>query len=97
MLTKSLALEYAQNDITANALATGEIDTPGSRAAGAELNQEGGVHVNDMASSQFLARIPLGRLVVPVDVALAAIVLASRAADYITGACLIVDGGYLLT
>lgn len=97
MLTKSLALEFAQYGVTVNAVAPGEIDTPGSRAAGAELTQEGGIHVDDMASPQFLARIPLGRLGAPDDVALATLFLVSHAADYISGACLIVDGGYLLT
>ncbi|HEV8193292.1 MAG TPA: SDR family NAD(P)-dependent oxidoreductase [Ktedonobacterales bacterium] len=97
MLTKSLAREFAQHSITVNAVAPGEIDTPGTRAASTELAQEGGVPVDDMASPEFLARIPLGRLGTPDDVALAVLFLASGAADYITGACLVVDGGYLLT
>lgn len=97
MLTKSLAREFGQYGITVNAVAPGEIDTPGSRAASTELAQEGGVSVDEMTSPDFLARIPLGRLGTPDDVALAVLFLASGAAAYITGACLVVDGGYLLT
>ncbi len=97
MLTKSLAREFGQYDITVNAVAPGEIDTPGSRTASTELAQEGGVPVDEMTSPEFLARIPLGRLGTPDDVALAVLFLASGAAAYVTGACLVVDGGYLLT
>ena len=42
---------------------------------------------------RFLARIPLGRLTRPADVAEAAVYLASDAAAYLTGTCLEVDGG----
>jgi 2-dehydro-3-deoxy-D-gluconate 5-dehydrogenase len=45
----------------------------------------------------FLARIPLGRQGVPDGIAKAALFLASDAADYITGAMLVVDGGYPLS
>lgn len=97
MLTKSLALELGQHQITVNAISPGEIDTPGARAVGDTLNQEDGVAVADMASPQFLARIPLGRLGVPDDVATVALFLVSGAANYLTGSCLLVDGGFLLT
>jgi 3-oxoacyl-[acyl-carrier protein] reductase len=43
--------------------------------------------------SRFVASIPLGRLSTPRDVANAALFLASDEADFITGACLEVDGG----
>jgi NAD(P)-dependent dehydrogenase (short-subunit alcohol dehydrogenase family) len=42
---------------------------------------------------RFLARIPLGRLTRPADVAEAAVYLASDEAAYLTGTCLEVDGG----
>ncbi|HEY7835565.1 MAG TPA: SDR family NAD(P)-dependent oxidoreductase [Ktedonobacterales bacterium] len=96
-LTRSLAREFAQYAIAVNAIAPGEIDTPGTRAAAPTLDQRGGVVVDDMAAPQFLARIPLGRLGQPDDVARVALFLASAAADYMTGSVVVVDGGFLLT
>lgn len=95
-LTRALAREFAQYGITVNAIVAGEIDTPGSRAAASTLSQEGGVHVEPMDSPAFLARIPLGRLGEPDDVAKAALFLVSGAAEYLTGSCVVVDGGFLL-
>jgi 3-oxoacyl-[acyl-carrier protein] reductase len=43
--------------------------------------------------AQFIASIPLGRFSQPRDIANAALYLASDEADFITGACLEVDGG----
>jgi NAD(P)-dependent dehydrogenase (short-subunit alcohol dehydrogenase family) len=97
MLTKALALEFAPHSILVNAVVPGEIMTPGAIKAGAELQQERGVAVAEMTSAAFLARIPLGRLGQPDDVARVVLFLASGLADYITGAAVVVDGGYLLT
>jgi 2-deoxy-D-gluconate 3-dehydrogenase len=96
-LTKALALELAQYHIRVNAIAPGEILTPGAMAASGTLAQEGGVAVEEMTSPAFLARIPMRRLGEPDDVAKVALFLASAAADYMTGSCLVVDGGLLLT
>ncbi|CAH0446245.1 4-formylbenzenesulfonate dehydrogenase TsaC1/TsaC2 [Ralstonia syzygii subsp. syzygii] len=43
--------------------------------------------------ARFLATIPMGRLSTPQDVAHACLYLASDEAEFITGACLEVDGG----
>jgi NAD(P)-dependent dehydrogenase (short-subunit alcohol dehydrogenase family) len=43
------------------------------------------------------AKVPLGRLGEPDEVARAALFLASEAASYVTGSMLLVDGGYLLS
>lgn len=96
-LTRALAREFAQYGITVNAIVAGEIDTPGSQAAASALSQEGGVRVEPMDSPAFRARIPLGRLGEPDDVAKVALFLVSGAAEYLTGSCVVVDGGYLLT
>jgi 2-deoxy-D-gluconate 3-dehydrogenase len=94
MLTRSLALEFGPKKIRVNCIAPGSIDTPGAQAAtGAALPS--GVDPQALLKT-FLARIPLGRMGAPEDIANAALFLASPAASYITGATLVVDGGYLV-
>ena len=79
--TKSLAQEVGSRSITVNCVAPGFIDTDMTRALSAEQRE------------QLIARIPLGRLGLPEDVAHAVLFLASREAGYITGATLHVNGG----
>ncbi|MCI4362556.1 MAG: SDR family oxidoreductase, partial [Thermoplasmata archaeon] len=94
MLTRSLALEFGPKKIRVNAVAPGSIETPGAGAAmGAAL--PAGANVQDLAKA-FLARIPLGRMGAPDDIATAVLYLVSPAASYVTGATLVVDGGYLV-
>jgi NAD(P)-dependent dehydrogenase (short-subunit alcohol dehydrogenase family) len=83
-LTRSLALAWAADGIRVNALAPGWIET--DLTAG---------HVADPErSGQILDRTPLGRWGEPDDLAGPALFLASDAARFITGATLMVDGGY---
>jgi len=83
-LTKCLAVEWAPHGINVNAVAPTFIRTPGT--------------VKWLADEQFrrdlLARIPLGRVGEPSDVAAAVVFLASPAASMITGATLMIDGGW---
>ncbi|HWH08196.1 MAG TPA: SDR family oxidoreductase, partial [Candidatus Thermoplasmatota archaeon] len=53
-------------------------------------------HVED-AQRRLLSTIPLRRLGTPEEMALAALWLCSPAASYVTGECLVVDGGQWLT
>jgi NAD(P)-dependent dehydrogenase (short-subunit alcohol dehydrogenase family) len=85
MLTRSAALELAPDGIRVNAVCPGGVETEGTRenlAAG----------LRDVLTP----RIPLGRVALPEDVAGAVVFLAGPAARYVTGATLVVDGGYLL-
>ncbi len=96
MLTRSLALEFAPLRIRVNAVAPGAIHTPGASEATTSLLRATGLTGEEFAK-RFQARIPLGRMGEPDDIARAVLFLAGPAAEYITGAQLVVDGGYLLT
>lgn len=91
-LTKAAALEYAPFGITVNAVAPGGVKTPGSLAVRSQLG-EGSIETADAAFAQ---RIPLGRWAEPEDIGRAVWFLASRAANYITGQVIYVDGGLML-
>ncbi len=82
--TKSIAQELGSRNVTANAIAPGFIET--------EMTQK----LNDKAKDEFLKNIPLRRPGKPIDVANAALFLASPMADYITGQVITVDGGLVM-
>jgi 2-dehydro-3-deoxy-D-gluconate 5-dehydrogenase len=94
MMTRSLALELGGNRIRVNAVAPGAIQTPGADAALGAMAGQGGA---TQLKAQFVSRIPLGRMGEPDDIARAVLFLVSRAAEYITGSTLVVDGGFLLS
>jgi 3-oxoacyl-[acyl-carrier protein] reductase len=78
---KSVALEVASRGITVNVVAPGLIETDMTRA------------ITDAAREDWAARIPLGRLGTPDDIAAAVCFLASDEASYITGQVVAVNGG----
>ena len=78
---KSLAHEVAGRGVTVNAVAPGFVGTAMTEALGAE-QREG-----------LLARIPVGRMGEPEEVAAAVLYLASPEAGYVTGATVHVNGG----
>ncbi|MFD6968726.1 SDR family NAD(P)-dependent oxidoreductase [Streptomyces sp. NPDC059949] len=85
MLTKSLAVDYAQYNIRANCVCPSIIDTPMTDTAIG----------NDASVKEEKAKLnPIGRLGTPEDVANAILFLASEKSSFITGAALTVDGGY---
>ena len=84
-LTKTLCNEWAPLGINVNGLAPGYIATNNTTA----------LRADETRSRQILERIPAGRWGQPADIAGAAVFLASRAADYMHGAIVPVDGGWL--
>ena len=81
--TKSLALEVAQYGINVNAVAPGPIDV-GDMAANTEIYQ------------QIIKAIPVGRMGRPIDIANLVVFLVSDESNFITGQCIVSDGGYTL-
>lgn len=81
-LTRTLAIEYAKQNIRVNAVCPGYIDTP-------LLSQ-----LDDATKNYLISLHPIGRLGRPEEVAKAVVFLASDDASFITGANLLVDGGY---
>jgi len=86
-LTENLAIDLAAKGINANVIAPGVIETDMTKTMLANEKQRAGL----------MARIPKKRLGKPADIGAAAAFLASDEADYINGAVLYVDGGWLAT
>jgi len=82
-LTKTWAREYAQRNITVNAVAPGFIDT--------EMTQR----LPDEVKTWILGQTPLARIGKPEEVAAAVAFLCSEEASYITGQVIRVNGGIL--
>ncbi|WP_262702344.1 MULTISPECIES: SDR family oxidoreductase [Streptomyces] len=86
MLTQTLAQEFAPHKIRVNAIAPGAIKTPINRSA----------WQTPEARDSLLRLIPYGRVGNTLDIANAAVVLASDLCDYVVGTTLYVDGGMTL-
>jgi 2-deoxy-D-gluconate 3-dehydrogenase len=84
-LTKALATSWAKDNIQVNAVLPGWVDT--------DLTRQSRKDVPGL-NERVLGRTPAGRWGLPEDFAGIAVFLASRAADFITGAEIVVDGGY---
>lgn len=87
LLTKNLAIDYARSGIRANAICPGFIETPLFQSV---FQIEGTQELKE----QIREAHQLGRFGKPVEIANAAVFLASEEASFITGVHLPVDGGY---
>jgi NAD(P)-dependent dehydrogenase (short-subunit alcohol dehydrogenase family) len=83
-LTKSLAIEWAKYKIRVNAIAPGLTNTDRTQS----LSQE--------KLSEYVKKIPLQRIADAQEIASSTVFLCLPAASYITGQCIIVDGGVTL-
>jgi len=83
-LTEALALELTAKGINVNAICPGAVDTDMTKGA-----KESG------QLEPVLLRIPKGRLGKPEEIANLAVFLASEEAEYISGAAIVIDGGWL--
>jgi len=84
-LTKALSNEWASKGISVNAIAPGYMAT--------EMNTK--LIEDEKRNADILARIPVGRWGNADDVKGITVFLASKASDYLSGAIIPVDGGYL--
>ncbi len=86
-MTKSLAIDFVKNNIRANAICPGTVDTPSLGDRIKALGDEA------KARAEFVARQPMGRLATAQEIAGMAVYLASDESQFITGQTMIIDGG----
>ena len=84
-ITRALANEWAKHGINVNAIAPGYFET----------DVTAGIRNDPARTEKILGRIPAGRWGQPQDLKGIAVFLASAAADYVHGAVIPVDGGWL--
>ena len=82
-LTKSLAIQFAKDGIRCNIIHPGIVETPMQAP-----------YLTDALREEFRAGIPLGRIARPREIANVALFLASDESSFMTGAELVVDGGF---
>ncbi|HVQ75795.1 MAG TPA: SDR family NAD(P)-dependent oxidoreductase [Candidatus Binatia bacterium] len=83
-LNRSLAIQFARDGIRSNIIHPGIVDTPLQAP-----------YLNDALRAEFKTSIPLGRIGQPREIAQAALFLASDESSFMTGAEMIVDGGFM--
>ena len=81
---KSTAIQYASENIRANSVHPGFVDSPMTRAH----------HDDSNIHQERVAKMPLGRMGQPEDIANAAAFLASDQSSFMTGSDVFVDGGF---
>ena len=85
-LTKSLAVQFAKDGIRCNIIHPGIVDTPLQAP-----------YLTDEIRTEFKSGIPLGRIAHPREIAYGALFLASDESSFMTGAEMVMDGGFTAT
>jgi NAD(P)-dependent dehydrogenase (short-subunit alcohol dehydrogenase family) len=83
IFSKATAVQYAAENIRCNSVHPGPIDTPMLRASRAD----------EARRQEQVARIPLGRIGTPEEIAYGVLYLASDESSFVTGSELVIDGG----
>ena len=83
-LNKSLAIQFAKDNIRSNVIHPGIVETPLQAP-----------YLTDALRAECKTGIPLGRIGQPRDIANAALFLASDESSFMTGAEMIIDGGFM--
>ena len=83
-LNKSIAIQFAKDNIRCNIIHPGIVDTPLQAP-----------YLTDLLRAEFKTAIPLGRIGQPREIVYAALFLASDESSFMTGAEMIVDGGFM--
>jgi NAD(P)-dependent dehydrogenase (short-subunit alcohol dehydrogenase family) len=83
-LNKSLAIQFAKDGIRSNIIHPGIVETPLQAP-----------YLTDALRAEFKTGIPLGRIGQPREIAYAALFLASDESSFMTGAEMIIDGGFM--
>ena len=90
-LTKSIALDFVNENIRANSICPGTVNTPWVERITQDYDNP------EEARELMRQRQPLGRLGEPDEIAMAAVYLASDESKFITGTSLIIDGGLTMS
>ena len=85
VFTKSIALRYATRGIRVNSVHPGPIDTPMLEAG----------FVDPERMQRVMSKVPMGRVGRPEEIAYGVLFLSSDESSFITGAGLVIDGGYI--
>lgn len=88
-LTRAMAIDHGKHNIRVNCVCPGDVDTPMLQSECRQLGEDPAAFMRSAAER------PLARVGTPEDVSNAVLFLASPMAAWITGACLVVDGGGL--
>ena len=89
-LTRSMALDHADDDVRVNAICPGGVDTPMLAVRAEEEDKDVDDFLAELAEGS-----PNGRIATPEDIACLVLFLASDAASHITGTAIPIDGGLM--